>query len=155
MTARWRELTSRAAHGVHVRLLWAEPEGRCSVAVTDVTTAEAFQIVVRAGERALDVFHHPDAYAAWHGLRLANCPGSSDPAAASERELLAAYPPRSLEGVASVTTPLCSGRSRFSLTRTMSAYAALDQRCGRIPVQGSGTPRLDEPAEDFAAPRGR
>ena len=90
MTARWRELTSRAAHGVHVRLLWAEPEGRCSVAVTDITTAEAFQIVVRAGERALDVFHHPYTYAAWHGLRLANGPGSSDPAAASERELLAA-----------------------------------------------------------------
>ena len=38
----------------------------------------------------------------------------------------------------------------------MSAYAALDQRSGRIPVQGSGTPRLDKPAEDFAdAPCGR
>ena len=85
-----RELTSRTANGVHVRLLWAEPEGRCSVAVTDITTAEAFQIEVRAGERALDVFHHPYAYAAWHGVRLANCPGSSDPAAPSEREALAA-----------------------------------------------------------------
>ncbi len=39
-----RELTSRSANGVQVRLLWAEPEGRCSVAVTDITTAEAFQI---------------------------------------------------------------------------------------------------------------
>ena len=47
-----RELTSRSANGVHVRPLWAEPEGRCSVAVTDITTAEAFQIEVRAGERA-------------------------------------------------------------------------------------------------------
>ena len=85
-----RELTSRTANGVHVRLLWAQPEGSCSVAVTDITTAEAFQIEARAGERALDVFHHPYAYAAWHGVRLANCRGSSDPAAPSELELLAA-----------------------------------------------------------------
>jgi hypothetical protein len=45
-----------------------------SVAVTDITTAEAFQIEVRAGERALDVFHHPYAYAAWHGVRLPTAP---------------------------------------------------------------------------------
>ena len=85
-----QELTSRRANGVHVRLLWAEPEDRCSVAVADIATAEAFQIEVRAGERALDVFHHPYAYAAWHGVRLANCPGSSDPAARTEHEALAA-----------------------------------------------------------------
>ena len=87
-----RELTSRSANGVQVRLLWAEPEGRGSVAVTDVTTAGAFQIEVRAGERALDVFH-PYAVRAWHGVRPANCPngpGSSDPPAPSEREALAA-----------------------------------------------------------------
>ena len=61
--------------------------------MTDITTAEAFQIEVRAGERALDVFHHPYAYAAWHGVRPANCPngpGSSDPGAPSEHELRAA-----------------------------------------------------------------
>ena len=85
-----RELTSRSANGVHVRLLWAEPEGRCSVAVTDVKSAEAFQIEVRAGERALDVFHHPYAYAAWHGVRLANHPASSDPLTRSEPEALGA-----------------------------------------------------------------
>lgn len=85
-----RELTSRSANGVHVRLLWAEPEGRCSVAVTDVKSAEAFQIEVRAGERALDVFHHPYAYAAWHGVRLANHPASSDPLTRSEPAPLAA-----------------------------------------------------------------
>jgi hypothetical protein len=44
--------------------------------VTDITTGEAFQVEVRAGERALDVFHHPYAFAAWHGVRLANCAGS-------------------------------------------------------------------------------
>jgi hypothetical protein len=85
-----RELTSRSANGVHVRLLWAEPEGRCSVAVTDVKSAEIFQIEVRAGERALDVFHHPYAYAAWHGVRLANRSRPSDPVAPSEPETLAA-----------------------------------------------------------------
>ena len=84
-----RELSSQSA-GVHVRLLWAEPEGRCSVAVTDVKSADAFQIEVRAGERALDVFHHPYAYAAWHGVRLANHPASSDPLTRSEPAALAA-----------------------------------------------------------------
>ena len=73
MTARWRELTSRAAHGVHVRLLWAEPEGRCSVAVTDITPPRRSDRGSRrrAGARR---FHHPYTYAAWHGLRLANGP---------------------------------------------------------------------------------
>ncbi|MGA2927838.1 MAG: hypothetical protein ABSG43_17945 [Solirubrobacteraceae bacterium] len=47
-----RELTSRSANGVHVRLLWAGPERYCSVAVTDITTGEAFQIEVRAGGSA-------------------------------------------------------------------------------------------------------
>ena len=60
------------------------------MAVTDVKSAEAFQIEVRAGERALDVFHHPYAYAAWHGVRLANDPASSDPLTRSEPAALAA-----------------------------------------------------------------
>jgi hypothetical protein len=46
-----RELTSRSANGVHARLLWAGPERYCSVAVTDITTGEAFQIEVRADRR--------------------------------------------------------------------------------------------------------
>jgi hypothetical protein len=85
-----RELASRSANGVEVRLLWAGPEGCCSVAVTDITTGEAFQIEVRAGERALDVFHHPYAYAAWHGVGLASRRESSDRAVWVEREALAA-----------------------------------------------------------------
>ena len=35
-----------------------------TVAVTDTKTGEAFELPVREGERALDVFHHPYAYAA-------------------------------------------------------------------------------------------
>ncbi|MGO9886680.1 MAG: hypothetical protein ACLP4R_25825 [Solirubrobacteraceae bacterium] len=32
--------------------------------VTDAKTGEAFDLPVREGERALEVFHHPYAYAA-------------------------------------------------------------------------------------------
>jgi hypothetical protein len=34
------------------------------VAVTDTKTGEAFELPVREGERALEVFYHPYAYAA-------------------------------------------------------------------------------------------
>jgi hypothetical protein len=59
-----RELDSRTADGINVRLLWHPSEDRASVAVTDTKTGEAFELPVRDGERALDVFHHPYAYAA-------------------------------------------------------------------------------------------
>lgn len=36
------------------------------VAVTDTKTDEVFSVPVHVGERALDVFHHPYAYAASH-----------------------------------------------------------------------------------------
>jgi hypothetical protein len=58
--------------------------------VTDIKSAEAFQIEVRAGERALDVFHHPYTYAVWHGVQLPNRAASTDPVAQSEPEALAA-----------------------------------------------------------------
>jgi hypothetical protein len=63
-----RELHSRVSDGIHVRLLWAERDGRLAVTVTDIRTAEAFCIELRDGENALEVFHHPYAYAAWHGI---------------------------------------------------------------------------------------
>lgn len=59
-----RELHSRTSHGVHVRLLWCEANGCVFVAVNDHKTGEAFSIDVPDGERALEVFHHPYAYAA-------------------------------------------------------------------------------------------
>ena len=75
-----RELHSRDNDGIHVRLLWSEREGRLSVAVTDIRTAEAFCIEVRDGENALEVFNHPYAYAAWHGVDTAGvfAAGESD-----------------------------------------------------------------------------
>jgi enolase len=59
-----RELDSRTNDGIHVRMLWSEHDGRVAVAVSDAKTGDAFAIEVRAGDRALDVFHHPYAYAA-------------------------------------------------------------------------------------------
>jgi hypothetical protein len=58
-----RELDRRTGDGIEVRLLWCQSDGRVTVAVTDTKTGEAFELPVRAGERALDVFHHPYAYA--------------------------------------------------------------------------------------------
>jgi uncharacterized protein (UPF0248 family) len=59
-----RELDSRTRDGINVRLLWHPSEDRVSVAVRDTKTGEAFELPVREGERALDVFHHAYAYAA-------------------------------------------------------------------------------------------
>jgi hypothetical protein len=59
-----RELDSRISDGIHVRLLWHTDSGRVSITVDDAKTGEAFELAVREGERALDVYHHPYAYAA-------------------------------------------------------------------------------------------
>ena len=58
-----RELDHRNSDGIDVRLLWNERENRVYVAVNDAKTDEAFTVEVRDGERAMDVFHHPFAYA--------------------------------------------------------------------------------------------
>jgi len=63
-----RELDSRSSDGISVRLLWHPGQDRVSVAVTDTKTGDAFELPVRDGERALDVFHHPYAYAARRGV---------------------------------------------------------------------------------------
>jgi len=63
------ELDSRNADGIHVRLLWSEHDGRVAVVVTDHRTGDEFAVDVPEGDRALDVFHHPYAYAAWPGVR--------------------------------------------------------------------------------------
>jgi hypothetical protein len=59
-----RELDSRTTDGIEVRLLWNEHDGRVLVAVADAKTGDSFSIEVREGERPMDVFHHPYAYAA-------------------------------------------------------------------------------------------
>jgi len=59
-----RELDSRTSDGIHVRLLWHQSDGHVSVEVNDTKTGKAFELPLHDGERALDVFHHPYAYAA-------------------------------------------------------------------------------------------
>ena len=73
------ELHSRINDGIHVRLLWGKDDDRVVVAVDDAKTGERFAIDVPRGERAMDVFHHPFAYAAWRGIQpragVASCVG--------------------------------------------------------------------------------
>jgi hypothetical protein len=68
MTDRFRELDRRSNDRIDVRLLWRERDDRVIVAVADGKTGERFSVEVSAGERVLDVFHHPFAYAAWRGI---------------------------------------------------------------------------------------
>jgi hypothetical protein len=63
-TSNTRELAHRRNDGIDVRMLWDSATDRVVVAVHDSKTGSEFEIVVAPGERALDVFHHPFAYAA-------------------------------------------------------------------------------------------
>jgi hypothetical protein len=51
-----------------VRLLWRQDDDRVVVAVDDAKTSDSFVLNVKREESAMDVFHHPYAYAAWHGI---------------------------------------------------------------------------------------
>ena len=53
-----RELDTRISDGIYVRMLWHLDDGRVSITVDDAKTGEAFELVVRDGERALDAYHH-------------------------------------------------------------------------------------------------
>ena len=58
------ELAHRRNDGIDVTMFWDSATDRVTVAVDDRKGGEAFSILVAPGERALDVFHHPFAYAA-------------------------------------------------------------------------------------------
>ncbi|HZE07039.1 MAG TPA: hypothetical protein VE127_17555 [Solirubrobacteraceae bacterium] len=74
-----RELDSRASNGVQIRLLWCEHDNSVWVTVIDTRNGEAFRLEVAADERPLDVFAHPFAYAAAHGIPATALPGPADP----------------------------------------------------------------------------
>ena len=57
------ELAHRASNGIDVALLWNRSSGRLVVAVADIRTGESFTLDAPR-DRALDVYHHPFAYAA-------------------------------------------------------------------------------------------
>lgn len=62
----FRELDRRRSDGIDVRLLWNKTDDQLVVAVFDDKTGHRFQVRA-APHRALDVFHHPYAYAASEG----------------------------------------------------------------------------------------
>ena len=62
------ELHSRVIDGIHVRLLWRSDDNHLWVSVTDTKRREQFGVAVRDRALALDVFHHPYAYAAHYGV---------------------------------------------------------------------------------------
>lgn len=62
------ELDSRRNDGIHVRLLWNRTDNRVAVRVADAKTGDAFAVEVGERDSALDVFHHPYAYAASRGI---------------------------------------------------------------------------------------
>jgi hypothetical protein len=64
----FRELHSRINDGIEVRLLWKAVDDCLFVTVADRKRDEEFCVEVRDRSRALDVFHHPYAYAAHHGV---------------------------------------------------------------------------------------
>jgi hypothetical protein len=63
-----RELDSRVSDGIHVRLLWEPRERAVWVAVSDRKLGGDFCMQVHDPGRALEVFHHPYAYAAEQGI---------------------------------------------------------------------------------------
>jgi hypothetical protein len=77
-----RELDYRMADGVEVALLWHPSRDFVSVVVSDARIDRSFELVLDERDNALDVFHHPYAYAAHRGLEL--------DALSSEKELVAA-----------------------------------------------------------------
>ena len=62
-TQELRELDHRVSDGIEVQLLWRPHDDRTLVAVSDAKTGQSFTLEVREGQRPLDVFHHPFAYA--------------------------------------------------------------------------------------------
>ena len=63
-----RELDHRRSDGIDVWLRWCARDDRTLVEVRDSKTGGHFTIEVRDDERALDVFRHPYAYAAWRRI---------------------------------------------------------------------------------------
>jgi hypothetical protein len=62
------ELSSRSENGVDVALLWQQWDNTAIVVLVDHRNGEAFLLDVGENDNALDIFHHPYAYAAHRGI---------------------------------------------------------------------------------------
>jgi hypothetical protein len=62
-TSTLTELAQRRNDGLEVTLLWNERTDRLTVTIHDARTGDFFEVGAPS-DRALDVFHHPFAYAA-------------------------------------------------------------------------------------------
>jgi hypothetical protein len=60
----------RSQNGIAVTLFWLRGTDVLLVSVIDHRHGEGFELVLEPHERALDVFHHPYAYAAARGLHF-------------------------------------------------------------------------------------
>jgi len=67
MAERAIELARRQTGAVEIALFWKTSINRLFVCVEDTSDGAGFQLVVGAGE-AMEVFHHPYAYAASRGV---------------------------------------------------------------------------------------
>jgi hypothetical protein len=74
------ELASRAGNGIEVTLLWNRSSDDLTVRVNDTHTGVYFELRAERDD-ALDVFHHPYAYAAARGIAY-----DEGPAAATHTE---------------------------------------------------------------------
>jgi hypothetical protein len=61
------ELAYRESNGIEITLLWDRTGGSLSVFVVDRRCDEMFELDV-ADNEAMEVFHHPYAYAAFRGV---------------------------------------------------------------------------------------
>ena len=61
------ELAHRRNHDFDVALYWDTKRDELFVVVEDISAGDRFSIAAPRA-RALDVFHHPFAYAAFHGV---------------------------------------------------------------------------------------
>ena len=68
--SRRTELASRESSGITVRLFWSRSTNLVTVAVADAANDEYFELVLDQHEPALDVYHHPFAYAAARGVEF-------------------------------------------------------------------------------------
>jgi hypothetical protein len=64
------ELAVRENNGVSVALYWSRDTNVLAVVVADAKTGEEFELVLGEGDRPLDVFYHPFAYARARGIEL-------------------------------------------------------------------------------------